>query len=42
MQYAKDRNLAGVFIWSIETDDMQGFCGTPNGLLKAVNAAMKK
>lgn len=42
VQYAKEKNLAGVFIWSIETDDMHGFCGEPNGLLKAVNNAMKK
>ncbi|KAJ3649613.1 hypothetical protein Zmor_021345 [Zophobas morio] len=38
--YAKEKNLAGVFIWSIETDDMHEFCGRKNGLLNAVNDAM--
>ncbi|NP_001036034.1 chitinase 13 precursor [Tribolium castaneum] len=40
-EYAKEKNLAGVFIWSIETDDMHEFCGEKNGLLKAVNKAIK-
>lgn len=39
--YAKEKNLAGVLIWSIDTDDMQGFCGETNGLLKAINKAIK-
>jgi chitinase len=42
VQYAKEKSLAGVFIWSIETDDMHGFCGEENGLLKAINNEMKK
>jgi chitinase len=42
VQYAKEKNLAGVFIWSIETDDMHGFCGEENGLLKAINNEIKK
>ncbi|XP_064211811.1 acidic mammalian chitinase-like [Tribolium castaneum] len=41
VQYAKEKNLAGVFVWSIETDDMHEFCGEKNGLLKAVNKEMK-
>lgn len=40
MKYAKEKNLAGVFIWSIDTDDMKGFCGEENGLLKAINKAL--
>ncbi|XP_044265227.1 acidic mammalian chitinase-like [Tribolium madens] len=40
-EYAKEKNLAGVFIWSIETDDLHGFCGEKNGLLKAINQAIK-
>ncbi|XP_063918544.1 acidic mammalian chitinase-like [Zophobas morio] len=41
VQYAQEKNLAGVFIWSIDTDDMQGLCGESNGLLKAINKAIQ-
>lgn len=40
-QYAKDNNLAGVMIWSIETDDLHALCGTKNALLQAVHDNMK-
>lgn len=41
VQYAKEKNLAGVFIWSIETDDMHEFCGEKNALLKTINKEIK-
>ncbi|XP_063919537.1 acidic mammalian chitinase-like [Zophobas morio] len=41
VQYAKDNNLAGVFIWSVETDDLYGFCGQRNGLLNSIKRAME-
>jgi chitinase len=42
VRYAQEKNLAGVFIWSIETDDMHGFCGEKNGLLKSIYNKIKK
>lgn len=40
-QYAKDNNLAGVMIWSIETDDLHAKCGQKNGLLEAINQVIR-
>ncbi|XP_049826280.1 acidic mammalian chitinase-like [Aethina tumida] len=36
-QYAIDNKLAGVMIWSIETDDYHSKCGNKLGLLNAIN-----
>ncbi|XP_044265663.1 chitinase-3-like protein 1 [Tribolium madens] len=41
VQYAKSMNLAGVMIWSIETDDFNGLSGTKYQILNAINAALK-
>ncbi|EFA06693.1 chitinase 8 precursor [Tribolium castaneum] len=41
VQYAKSLNLAGVMIWSIETDDFNGLSGTKYQILNAINAALK-
>jgi len=38
--FAYDEDLAGVMIWSIDTDDFRGVCGTKYPLLKAVNRAL--
>lgn len=37
VQYAKSKGLAGVMVWSIETDDFHGLSGVKNPLLKAIN-----
>ncbi|XP_015179710.1 PREDICTED: probable chitinase 2 [Polistes dominula] len=37
--YAKEMNLAGVMIWSIDTDDHNGICGTDYILMKSINKA---
>ena len=39
-QYALDRELGGVIVWSIDTDDFHGFCGTKNGLLHKLAEAL--
>lgn len=39
-QYALDRNLAGVMVWSVDTDDFRGNCGPKNALLKTVNSTL--
>ncbi|KAJ3649610.1 hypothetical protein Zmor_021342 [Zophobas morio] len=41
VQYAKENNLAGVFIWSVETDDLHALCGEKNGLLNSIKKAME-
>lgn len=41
MEYAKAKNLLGVSVWALGTDDFHGICGgRPNVLLHAVNDAM--
>ncbi|XP_044265666.1 acidic mammalian chitinase-like [Tribolium madens] len=35
-KYAKDNGLAGVAVWSLDTDDFHGSCGTKDALLKAI------
>ncbi|KAI4490628.1 hypothetical protein M0804_003572 [Polistes exclamans] len=37
--YAKEMNLSGVMIWSIDTDDHSGICGTDYILMKSINKA---
>ncbi|TMW44839.1 hypothetical protein DOY81_010073 [Sarcophaga bullata] len=37
VDYANAKNLGGVMIWSIETDDFRGRCGSKYPLLNAVN-----
>lgn len=40
VNYAKTMNLAGVMIWSIESDDRSGFCGQGSyPLLSAIQRA---
>ncbi|TRY70996.1 hypothetical protein TCAL_02426 [Tigriopus californicus] len=42
-EYAYDNNLAGVMIWSIDTDDFRGNCGGPRfPLLRTINKALYK
>ena len=41
-EFALRKGLAGVMIWSIETDDFKGVCGETFGLLKAMNRGLKK
>lgn len=40
VNYAKSLNLGGVMIWSIETEDFLGTCGTKYPLLNAINSAL--
>ncbi|KAK2577217.1 hypothetical protein KPH14_003365 [Odynerus spinipes] len=40
--YATELNLAGVMIWSIDTDDFKGSCGTDYTLMKSINNAFVK
>jgi chitinase len=36
VQFAKDHNLAGVMVWTVDMDDFLGYCGTKNQLLNAI------
>lgn len=37
-QYAKDNNLAGLMVWSLETEDFHGYCSSrPYDLIKTMN-----
>ncbi|XP_072379768.1 chitinase-3-like protein 1 [Diabrotica undecimpunctata] len=36
-KYAQDKQLGGVMVWAIETDDFQGLSGVKNPLLRAIN-----
>lgn len=41
VEFALDKNLAGVMVWSIETDDFHGSChGEDFPLLRAINKAL--
>jgi chitinase len=35
-EYALANDLAGAMVWSIDTDDFQGFCGRKNGLIEKI------
>ena len=35
-KYILDHQLGGAMVWSIDTDDFQGFCGRKNGLLETL------
>ena len=40
-QFAYDQGLAGVMVWSIDTDDFKGLCGGPRyPLLRTINNAL--
>ncbi|XP_034652817.1 acidic mammalian chitinase [Drosophila subobscura] len=40
MKLVESRNLGGVMMWSIETDDFRGLCGESYPLLKTINRAL--
>jgi GH18 family chitinase len=51
VEYAKNQNLAGVMVWSIDTDDFQGRCASLHGdmnpldgrdypLMRSINAVL--
>ena len=40
-QFAHDENLAGVMVWSVETDDFRGKCGGGKfPLIRSINKAL--
>uniref|UniRef100_V5HBI5 chitinase n=2 Tax=Ixodes ricinus TaxID=34613 RepID=V5HBI5_IXORI len=42
VEFAMSKNLTGIMVWSIETDDFRGTCtGTVNPLLSAINKALQ-
>uniref|UniRef100_A0A4D5S3V8 chitinase n=1 Tax=Ixodes scapularis TaxID=6945 RepID=A0A4D5S3V8_IXOSC len=42
VEFAMSKNLTGIMVWSIETDDFRGTCtGTANPLLSAINKALQ-
>ncbi|KAJ8924365.1 hypothetical protein NQ315_007161 [Exocentrus adspersus] len=40
VNYAKSLNLGGVMIWSIETEDFRGICGSKYPILNAIKSAL--
>jgi len=41
VEYAKRQKLAGIMVWSIDTDDFRGKCdGGDYALMKSINAAL--
>lgn len=40
VEFAKNNNLAGVMVWSVETDDFLGICGEKYPILNAINYAL--
>ncbi|KAF2880907.1 hypothetical protein ILUMI_25265 [Ignelater luminosus] len=38
VNYAKEKRLGGVMIWSVETDDFRGICGNKYPILSTINA----
>ncbi|XP_019864946.2 acidic mammalian chitinase [Aethina tumida] len=40
VNYAKQMGLGGVMIWSIETDDFRGICGSKYPILNAIKSAL--
>ncbi|KAF2880908.1 hypothetical protein ILUMI_25266 [Ignelater luminosus] len=36
--FAKEQNLGGLMIWSIETDDFRGMCGAKYPILSTINS----
>lgn len=41
VEFAKNYNLGGVMIWSVETDDFRGTCGSKYPILNAINNALQ-
>lgn len=42
VQFAKSYNLGGVMIWSVETDDFRGICGSKYPILNAIKSALQQ
>lgn len=42
VDYAKSLGLGGLMIWSVETDDFKGICGSKNPIQKEINSALDK
>ncbi|KAF2895979.1 hypothetical protein ILUMI_10196 [Ignelater luminosus] len=41
VNYAKEKRLGGVMIWSVETDDFRGICGARYPILATINANLQ-
>lgn len=41
VEFAKSYSLGGVMIWSVETDDFRGICGSKYPLLNAIKTTLQ-
>lgn len=39
-EYVREKNLGGVMLWSVETDDFRGISGLRYPLLRAINQGL--